>query len=102
MPQRRCRSWDEVSRGSDLPWLTLLSMHFALVHACCGGRIVAIVSPRRMIEVNYEITVVRNDGVIENNFADAPPVAESAALKKTWPMTGAVVCNFDMKGQCAN
>ena len=55
-------------------------MHLALVGAGGGGGIITVGSPRRMIEVDYKIAVVRNYRVIESKSSDPSPVTEAEVL----------------------
>jgi hypothetical protein len=53
---------------------------FAGIRHC--RRIIAIITPGGMIEVNDKVAVVRRDSLIEDKSADADPVAEPTSLKK--------------------
>ena len=58
-------------------------MHLASVHTRSRRGIVPIIAPRGMVEVNYKLTAIRDDGIVESQSADATPIAECAALPKT-------------------
>jgi hypothetical protein len=46
-------------------------MHLASAHTRSRRGIVPIIAPRGMVEVNYKITVIRDDRTIESQSADA-------------------------------
>src|SRR5207237_1542301 len=64
-------------------------------------RIVAIVAPRRMAEVDDEIAVVGSDGVIKNDPSNTPPIFERAPLKDRQPARRALVGHFNIEGERA-
>ena len=51
-----------------------MSAHFAFVETRGGCGVVLIVTPRRMMEMNDEIAVVRNDRPVEGDGSDAAPI----------------------------
>src|SRR5262245_54467977 len=57
-----------------------LSAHLAFVDARGGRGVVLVVTPRRMMEMDDEIAVVRNDRPVEGDGSDAAPIPEGAAL----------------------
>ena len=63
------------ARHGELPYLLFID-------ACRGGGIVAVVPPRRVIEVNDEIAVVRGDRFVKHQSSDTRPIAEPAPLKE--------------------
>jgi hypothetical protein len=50
-----------------------------------------------MVEVNYKITVIGDDRIIESQSADATPIAECAALAERCTSRGTLIGYFDMK-----
>ncbi len=55
-------------------------MHLASVHTRSRRGIVPIIAPRGMVEVNYKITAIRDDGIVESQSADATPIANASGL----------------------
>jgi hypothetical protein len=72
-------------------------MHLASAHTRSRRGIVPIIAPRGMVEVNYKITVIRDDRTIESQSADATPIAECAALPERCTSRGTLIGYFDMK-----
>src|SRR5262245_6810927 len=56
------------------------SAHLAFVDARRGCRVVLVVTPRRMMEMDDEIAVVRNDRAVEGDRSDAAPIPQRAPL----------------------
>src|ERR1700747_741006 len=52
-----------------------------------------------MVEVNDKITVVRDNGIVEGQPADATPVAEGAPLPEAWTSRRTFIGYFDMKAE---
>ncbi len=52
-----------------------------------------------MVEVNYKITVIRDDGIVESQSANATPVAEGAPLPERWTSRRTLIGYFDMKAE---
>jgi len=77
------------------------SPHLMLIDAGRRRRIVAIIAPGGMIEVHDKVAVVRHDCLIENETADADPIAEPAPLKELRTMCRSLVRNLDMKDKGA-
>jgi hypothetical protein len=50
-----------------------------------------------MVEVNYKITAIRDDRIIESQSADATPIAECAALPERSTSRGTLIGYFDMR-----
>jgi hypothetical protein len=50
-----------------------------------------------MVEVNYKITAIRDDGIVESQSADATPIAECAALPERCTSRGTLIGYFDIK-----
>src|SRR5262245_48548315 len=81
---RRCRAYrvrDRVvsrPRGGRLS--PALSAHLSFVDARRGCRVVLVVTPRRMMEMDDEIAVVRNDRAVEGDGSDAAPIPQRAPL----------------------
>jgi hypothetical protein len=59
--------------------------------------IVPIIAPRGMVEVNYKITAIRDDGIVESQSADATLIAECAALPERCTSRGTLIGYFDIK-----
>jgi hypothetical protein len=57
-----------------------MSAHLAFVDARRGCGVVLVVTPRRMMEMDDEIAVVRNDRPVEGDGSDAAPIPEGAPL----------------------
>src|SRR2546423_7179673 len=74
-------------------------MHFALVRASRRGWIVPIGSPRRMIEVDHKITVVRNNRVVESKSSDLLPVTEAKVLGHARTTSRALVRRLNVEDQ---
>jgi hypothetical protein len=72
-------------------------MHLASVPTRSRRGIVPIIAPRGMVEVNYKITAIRDDGIVEHQSADATPIAECAALPERCTSRGTLIGYFDMK-----
>src|SRR5262245_40157429 len=66
-----------------------------------GRRIVAILPPGRVRKVNHRVTVVRDDGVVEDDGADLPPVLESAAQTERRARRLALVGDLDVERERA-
>ena len=71
------------------------------VDARRGRRIVPVLAPRRLAEMNHEVAVVRDDGVVEGQRANATPVAKGPALFELRPARLPVVGELDVEGQSA-
>src|SRR5262245_38335195 len=74
-----------------------ISAHLSFVHTRGGCGIVLVVSPRRMMEMDDEIAVVRNDRPVEGNGSDVAPIAEGAPLAKRWAVRLPVIGNLDVE-----
>ena len=61
-------------------------------------RIVPVVSPRRMVKMNDKVAIVGRHRLVEHDPADAPPIADGAALCQQ-ARGPAIVGYFDVKGQ---
>ena len=72
-------------------------MHLACVHTRNRRGIVPIIAPRGMVEANYKITAIRDDGIVESQSADATPIAECAALPERCTSRRTLIGYFDMK-----
>jgi hypothetical protein len=72
-------------------------MHLASAHTRSRRGIVSIIAPRGMVEVNYKITAIRDDRIIESQSADATPIAECAVLPERCTSRGTLIGCFDMK-----
>src|SRR5262249_25394084 len=76
-----------------------LSADFPPIHAHYARRIVAVVAPGGMAEVDDEIAVVRSHGVIEDYSSDAPPIFESAPFKGWQASRRSFVGHFDIESK---
>ena len=75
--------------------------HLSFVDTRGGCGIVLVVSPRRMMEVDDEITVVRNDRPVEGDGSDATPIVEGAPLAERWALRLPVIGNLDVERERA-
>src|SRR5262245_18376493 len=78
-----------------------LSSHLAFVDARGGCGVVLIVTPRRMMEMDDEIAVVRNDGPVESDRSDAAPVAEGAPLAEERAVRLPIIGDLVVEGERA-
>jgi hypothetical protein len=70
-----------------------------LVHARGRRRIIPIVAPGGMIEMNYKIAVVRSYRVIEGKFTDAAPIVECSSLRDCRAEPGTLIGHLDDESQ---
>src|SRR6202040_2218624 len=75
--------------------------YFLFIDAHRRGGIVAVVPPRRVIEVNDEIAIVRGDRFVKHQSPDTRPIAEPAPLKERRAVRRALVRYLDVKSQAA-
>jgi hypothetical protein len=75
--------------------------HLSFVDTRGGCGIVLIVSPRRMMEVDDEIAVVRNDRPVEGNRSDAAPIPQGAPLPEERAVRLAIIGDLDVEGERA-
>src|SRR5262245_8730146 len=78
-----------------------LSAHLAFVDARGGCGVVLVVTPRRMMEMDDEIAVVRNDRPVASHRADAAPVAEGAPLAEERAVRLPIIGDLDVEGERA-
>src|SRR5262249_18330453 len=64
-------------------------------------RIVPVIPPSRVVEVNHKIAVVRDDSVIEGQSAHIAPVFESAMLRECRTLRGALIGRLDPERKSA-
>jgi hypothetical protein len=89
---------DTRHRAEEGEFLTETALpDFPFVYASCGRRIISIISPSWMIEVNDRIAIVRDHCIVELQRADAAPILECPPLAKRRSARGAVIGDFDMK-----
>src|SRR5262245_41251311 len=67
-------------QASCRPRSPAMSAHLAFVDPRGGCGVVLVVTPRRMMEMDDEIAIVRNDRLVEGDGSDAAPIAEGAPL----------------------
>jgi hypothetical protein len=75
--------------------------HLSFVDTRGGCGIVLVVSPRRMMEVDDEIAVVRNDRPVEGDGSDAAPIVEGAPLAERWAVRLPVIGNLNVERERA-
>jgi hypothetical protein len=56
--------------------------YFLFIDARRRGGIVAVVPPRRVIEVNDKVAIVRGDRFVKHQSPNTRPIAEPAPLKE--------------------
>src|SRR5262245_17482554 len=78
-----------------------LSAHLAFVDARRGCRVVLVVTPRRMMEMDDEIAVVRNDRAVEGDRSDAAPIPQRAPLAEERAVRLPVIGDLDVEGERA-
>src|SRR5262245_6946972 len=78
-----------------------MSAHLAFVDACGGCGVVSVVAPRRMMEMDGEIAVVRNDRPVEGDGSDAAPIPEGAPLVKERAVRLPIIGDLDVEGERA-
>src|SRR5262249_9151247 len=67
-----------------------------------GGRgVVLVVTPRRMMEMDDEIAVVRNDRPVEGDGSDAAPIPQRAPLTEERAVRLPVIGDLDVEGERA-
>src|SRR5262245_38818297 len=102
---RGCRAYrvrDRVVSRSPAGRLSpTLSAHLAFVDARRGCRVVLVVPPRRMMEMDDEIAVVRNDRAVEGDPSDAAPIPEGAPLAEERAVRLPVIRDLDVEGERA-
>src|SRR6516164_858794 len=100
LPTRKRRQ--RIDDGSNsIFWREGLSAHLAFVDARRGCRVVLVVTPRRMMEMDDEIAVVRNDRLVEGDGSDAAPIAEGAALAEERAVRLPIIRDLDVEGERA-
>src|SRR5713101_5174227 len=77
------------------------STDFTFVDARRRRRIVPIVAPGRMIEVDYKVAIVRRNRFAKNQASDTRPGAKAAPLKECRAVRRTLIRYLDAKGQCA-
>jgi hypothetical protein len=76
---------------------TGLLPHLPAVNARSGGWVIAVLAPRRMIEVNYRVPIPGRDSAIERQVTDLTPVAKRPALTKGRTCGLSCVGNLDIE-----
>jgi hypothetical protein len=64
-------------------------------------RIIPVVAPARMIEMNDKVAVVGNDGVVEDQLADTAPILEGSPHETQDVTRRPFIRHFDVKGELA-
>ncbi len=54
-----------------------------------------------MVKVNYKVAIIRDDSVIESQFADRAPTPERAPLKTHCSLSRALIGHFNLEGESA-
>src|SRR6266487_684332 len=83
------------------PRTPAMSAHLAFVDARGGCRVVLVGTPRRMMEMDDEIAIVRNDRPVEGDGSDAAPIPEGAPLAERWAVRLPVIGDLDVEGERA-
>src|SRR5262249_58096579 len=78
-----------------------LSAHLSFVDARRGCGVVLVGAPRRMMEMDDEIAVVRNDRPVEGDGSDAAPIPEGAPLVKERAVRLPIIGDLDVEGERA-
>ena len=78
-----------------------MSAYLSFVDARRGCRVVLVVTPGRMMEMDDEIAVVRNDRAIEGDGSDATPIPEGAALAEERAVRLPIIGDLDVEGERA-
>src|SRR5215468_8973393 len=78
-----------------------MSAHLAFVDPRGGCGVVLVVTPRRMVEMDDEIAIVRNDRLVEGDGSDAAPIAEGAPLAEERAVRLPVIGNLDVERERA-
>src|SRR5215831_18907737 len=83
------------------PRSPVMSAHLAFVDPRGGCGVVLVVTPRRMMEMDDEIAIVRNDRLVEGDRSDAAPIAEGAPLAEERAVRLPVIGDLDVEGERA-
>ena len=78
-----------------------MSAHFSFVDARGGCGVVLVVTPRRMMEVDNEVAIVRNDRPVEGDGSDAAPIPEGAPLAERRAVRLPVIGKLDVERERA-
>src|SRR5215470_19211944 len=78
-----------------------MSAHLAFVDACGGCGVALVGAPRRMMEMDDEIAVVRNDRPVEGDGSDAAPIPQRAPLVEERAVRLPVIGDLDVEGERA-
>jgi hypothetical protein len=73
------------------------SPYLSFVDTRCCGRIVAVIPPRRVIEVDNKIAIVGGDRFVEDESPNARPIAKPTPLEERRAERGALVRHLDLK-----
>src|SRR5580700_3843707 len=77
------------------------STHLTLIDAGGCRRIVSVFAPRWLVKVNYKVAIIRDDRIIESQFADRAPTPERAPLKTHCSLSRALIGHFNLEGESA-
>src|SRR6516165_5538455 len=83
------------------PFKSPISAHLSFVDARRGCGVVLVVTPRRMMEMDDEIAVVRNDRPVEGDGSDAAPIPEGAPLAEERAVRLPIIGDLDVEGERA-
>src|SRR5207247_10242540 len=76
-----------------------MSAHLSFVDARGGCGVVLVVTPRRMMEMDDEIAIVRNDRPVEGDGSDAAPIPSGAAVVEERAVRLPVIVDLDVDGE---
>src|SRR3984893_8787232 len=98
-----CACWgrDGPDKTSRRPSSPAMSAHLLFVDARGGCGVVLVVTPRRMVEVDNEIAIVRNDRPVEGDGSDVAPIPEGALLAEERAVRLPVIGDLDVEGERA-
>src|SRR3984893_3906035 len=98
-----CACWvrDGPDKTSRRPSSPAMSAHLAFVDARRGCGVVLVVTPRRMMEMDDEIAVVRHDRPVEGDGSDAAPIPEGTPLAEERAVRLTVIGDLDIERERA-
>src|SRR6266446_152251 len=78
-----------------------MSAHLSFVDARGGCGVVLVVTPRRMMEMDDEVAIVRNDRPVEADGTDVAPISEGALLAEERAVRLPVIGDLDVESERA-